>query len=288
MKPASRKAPAGKPAVGRQAERKLQQQWQRLHETDAEPFPDEKQVAKLAGAHSRYAATVEQAGGPARVALGIQRAWEGFHAGDFLQAISGGNEFGALGASVANKATAVYSLYPKRSDGSVVKLLQQAIHRGESAVALLPDYANAHYNLALVMGRYSQRISILTALAEGLANRIRQHLERTLELEKHHAEAHIALGLYHAELIGKLGSLAARLTYSASAPAALEHFRRAVKLAPHSPIALMEYAHGLLLLDAHANRDQAHKLYAQAAVCEPADAMETLDVARARRGIEAG
>jgi tetratricopeptide (TPR) repeat protein len=222
------------------------------------------------------------------VALEVQRAWEDFHAGDFLQAIARGDELGALGASVANKATAVYSLYPKRSDGSVVKLLQQASRRGEAAVDLLPDYANAHYNLALVMGRYSQRTSILTALAEGLANRIRQHLERTLELEKQHAEAHIALGLYHAELINKLGSLAARLTYSASAQTALEHFRRAVKLAPHSPIALMEYAHGLLLLDARTNRDQARKLYAQAAALEPADAMEKLDVARARRGIEAG
>jgi tetratricopeptide (TPR) repeat protein len=288
MKTAPRKASAGKAAATHQLGPRLQQQWHRLHETDAEPFPDEKRVARLAGAHARFAAAVEQAGGPAGVALGVQQAWEDFHSGDFLQAIARGNELGALGASAANKATAVYSLYPKRGDASIVKLLQQATRRGETAVELLPDYANAHYNLALVMGRYSQRISILSALAAGLANRIRQHLERTLELEKQHAEAHIALGLYHAELISKLGSLPARLTYGASAENAVEHFRRAVKLAPHSPIALMEYAHGLLLLDARANRNQAGKLYAQAAALEPADAMERLDVARARCGIEAG
>lgn len=288
MKKAPRKAGAGKAAAAHRLGPRLQQQWQRLHETDAEPFPDEKRVARLADAHARFAATVDRAGGPAHVALGVQQAWATFHSGDFLQAIARGNELGALGASVANKATAVYSLYPKRGDASIVKLLQQATRRGETAVELLPDYANAHYNLALVMGRYSQRISILSALAEGLANRIRQHLERTLQLEKQHAEAHIALGLYHAELISKLGSLPARLTYGASAGNAVEHFRRAVKLAPYSPIALMEYAHGLLLLDARANRNQAGQLYAQAAALEPADAMEKLDVARARRGIEAG
>jgi tetratricopeptide (TPR) repeat protein len=113
---------------------------------------------------------------------------------------------------------------------------------------------------------------------------VRKHLEETLKLEPRHAEAHIALGLYHAEVVAKLGALMARLTYSASQDAALEHFNRAIKLVPGSPIAHMEYAHGLLLLDARGNRDLAVELYEQAASCEPADAMEALDVERAKRG----
>jgi tetratricopeptide (TPR) repeat protein len=169
----------------------------------------------------------------------------------------------------------------------VLKILENAMKRGDEAARLLPDYANAHYNLALVIGRYSQRISILKALAEGLASRVREHLELSLKLEPRHAEAHIAMGLYHAEIIGKLGALAARLTYGASGEDAVEHFKRAIKLAPDSPIALMEYANGLLLLDSRSNQIQARKLYAKAAALKPADTMERLDVERAKRFIKA-
>jgi len=138
--------------------------------------------------------------------------------------------------------------------------------------------------LALAMGRYSQRISIVKALADGIATRVRTHLDITLRLEPKHAEAHIALGLYHAEIVGKIGSLLAGLTYQASKEAALEHFQRAIKLIPGSPIAQIEYANGLLLVAAKGCREQADELYARAAACEPADAMEKLDVERAQRG----
>ncbi len=85
--------------------------------------------------------------------------------------------------------------------------------------------------------------------------------------------------------VAKLGSLVARLSYQVSAAAAMEHFRRAIQLVPRAPIAYMEYAHGLLLLDPDAHREQARELYAKAAACEPIDAMQRLDVERAKRGL---
>jgi tetratricopeptide (TPR) repeat protein len=166
-----------------------------------------------------------------------------------------------------------------------LKILQAAAKRGEEAVDQLPDVANSHYMLALVLGRYSQRISILQALAEGLGGRVRELLERTLELEPRHADAHIALGLYHAEIVGRLGGLVAGMTYGASQSAALKHFERALELAPEAPIAHVEYAQGLLLLDARAHRTRATELYRQAAECEPLDAMDRLDIERARRAL---
>jgi len=125
---------------------------------------------------------------------------------------------------------------------------------------------------------------ILRAAADGTAARVRKHLDAALDLEPKHAEAHVALGMYHAEIVSKIGSLLAGLTYRASAAAALEHFRRAVKLAPNSPIVRIEYANGLMLLNAVENADEAAKLYARAAACEAGDAMEQLDIERARRG----
>jgi tetratricopeptide (TPR) repeat protein len=259
--------------------------WSRLHQTDREPWPDARTVGRLAKGHGTLATFVESHGGAAAVAEALQDAWREFHSGSFARAVQLGDKLGALGAPVADKATAVDSLYSKRRPEQLLQSLEAAIARGEQAVTELPGYANAHYTLALVIGRYSQRISILKALASGLAGRVREHLERTLALEPHHAEAHLALGLYHAEIIGKLGALAASLTYGATASAAIGHFRQALEAAPSSPIVRMEYAHGLLLMDAGRHRPEAEALYAQAAACEPADEMERLDVARAKRGL---
>jgi tetratricopeptide (TPR) repeat protein len=264
----------------------LREHWSRLHQSDREPWPDARALARLAKGHPPLAAAIEAQGGAAAMAEALQDAWRAFHAGAFAHAVQSGGKLGALGAPVANKAAAVDSLYSKRSAAQLLQALESAIARGEQALAQLPDHPNAHYTLALVIGRYSQRISILKALASGLAGRVREHLQRTLSLEPRHAEAHIAFGLYHAEIIGKLGSLAASLTYGATERAAIEHFDQALAAAPASPIVRMEYAHGLLLLDAARHRQQALELYAQAAQCIPADEMERLDVARAKRGLQ--
>ena len=59
------------------------------------------------------------------------------------------------------------------------------------------------------------------------------------------------------------------------------------ELTPQSPIALMEYAHGLQLLDAAAHRVKVLELYQRAAACRPLDAVDQLDCKRARRELAA-
>ncbi|HEY1314838.1 MAG TPA: hypothetical protein VGE92_13235 [Steroidobacteraceae bacterium] len=264
---------------------RLHRLWETLHHGDREPWPEAKSIARL-GKSGPFAEWLDaHNGGPAAVAQELRDAWRAFHAGDFVKAIKIGSALGPLGAVAANKAAAIYAYYGRRSAAQRLKLLESAATRGEAAVKLLPDYSNAHYMLALALGRYSQDISIIKAATTGVAGRVRTHLERALELEPSHAEGHVALGLYHAELIGKLGKIAAALTYGASPDDALEQFRRALKLAPTSPIVHIEYANGLLLLDAKRHRAQAEELYGQAAAHEPIDAMEQFDVARAQRGL---
>lgn len=264
----------------------LKKRWDRLHQGDLEPWPEESLIARLAKQRPAVKSQVEAHGGGSVVARDLQDAWREFHAGDFRSAIEHGSALGALGATVANKAAAVDSLYSKQREALILQELDSAVKRGEEATKLLPEHANAHYTFALVLGRYSQRITILRALAEGLAGRVHSHLQRVLALEPRHAEAHVALGLYHAEIINKLGSIAASLTYGASRDKAIEHFQQAIKFGPASPIIHMEYANGLRLLDAERFRAQIHSLYEQAAGCEPADAMERLDAARAQQGAD--
>jgi tetratricopeptide (TPR) repeat protein len=237
----------------------LKKAWERLHRGDCEPYPE---------------------------AEALQQAWRAFHRGDFSQAIAQGIKQDSLGSIVASKAAAVAATYLEDDDRRALRLLEDAAKRAEAATRTLPGHANAWYMLAFVIGRYAQQVSIVKALAQGIGSKVRNALDRTLELEPEHADAHIALGLYHAEIIDKVGALAGRLTYGADATKSVKHFEQALKLNPGSAIAHMEYANGLLMLHGDKKKKQAIDLYRKAAACKPADAMERLDVEQAKAELE--
>ena len=100
-----------------------------------------------------------------------------------------------------------------------------------------------------------------------------------------HADAHIALGTFHAEVIDKVGKLLGR-AQGADAATGLKMFRKALELNPGSAIAKVEYANGLVMLEGDKKMKEAEKLYAQAAECTAADAMERLDIEMAKAELE--
>jgi hypothetical protein len=87
----------------------------------------------------------------------------------------------------------------------------------------------------------------MKALQQGLGGKIQKSLKQT-PLQPKHAEAHTALGMYHAEIINKVGKLIGSMTYGANDKEAIRHFETALKLTPASPIAHIEYGNGLYLL----------------------------------------
>ena len=123
------------------------------------------------------------------------------------------------------------------------------------------------------------------ALAQGLGGKVRDSLETTLKLQARHADAHIALGAFHAEVIDKVGAMIGGMTYGVKRESSLTHFRKALELNPDSAIARIEYANALVMLEGKKAMKQAEQLYAEAAACEPQDAMERLDVELAREEI---
>jgi tetratricopeptide (TPR) repeat protein len=237
----------------------LKRHWERLHRGDCEPFPK-------SGA--------------------LQEAWRRYHAGEFEKAAEAGLALGTEGYNVANKAAAIQATYLEKSGAKKVKLLEDAMARGEAAIAARPKDPNAHYLYALAAGRYGQEISVAKALAQGLGGRIRDALAQAIKLQAKHADAHIALGAWHAEIIGKVGAMVGGLTYGAKRDAALEHFAKALKLNPDSAIARIEYANALVILFGKERMPDAEKLYAEAASQRPMDAMERLDVEAAKAELE--
>jgi hypothetical protein len=236
----------------------LKKKWARLHAGDAEPLPTDDKVLA---------------------------AWALYHAGEFQKATEAGLKAGGAGVTVANKAQAIYANYLEKSEKNKLTLFQEVAARAESQAAQEPSNANAHYFLAYALGRYSQSINVAQALAQGLGGKVKNALEAAIELSPKHADAHIALGTFHAEVIDKVGSLLGR-TQGASKDAGLSMFKTALKLNPTSAIAMVEYANGLVMLEGEKKMREATQLYKDAAASEPLDAAERLDVEMAKAELE--
>jgi len=256
------------------ADAKLKKHWPRLHQGDCEPFPDQARVKRLLTAHPELepAMAIKKAAGL------LQDAWRAFHRGDFAKAFESGLAVGPLGYNVANKAQIIHASYLEDDSERKGTELTEAAER---ALALRAT-ANGWFLHGQALGRYGQELSVARALAEGLGGKVKTSLERSLALEPRHADAHIALGTYHAAVIHTVGETIGGLIHGASRKVSLDHFEEALQLNPDSAIARIEYANGLVMIFGKSRMEQAIGLYEEAAACQPADATERLDVELAK------
>jgi hypothetical protein len=260
----------------------LAKAWPALHAGDLEPWPDHARAAALLKAGGKAAPRIDAAA----LASALQEAWRAFHRGDFQAAYEQGEALGPIGASVAVKALGIHATHLVSGEADRIKRFQLGAELAEAALVTLPKEANSHYRLAFALGRYSQGISILKALQQGIAGRVRKALDETLKLAPKHAEAHTAMALYHGEIVAKVGGMLAGLTYGAKATEAVKHMQAALKLTPAAPIVHLEHGNLLLLQGGATSEDAAADAYERAATCKPRDAMEALDAAHARSLIE--
>jgi tetratricopeptide (TPR) repeat protein len=216
----------------------------------------------------------------------VLQAWALFHNGEFQRAAEAGLKAGGDGVTVANKATCIYANYLEKKEKAKLDLFMEAAERAEAQAAADPKNPNAWYWQAYALGRYSQGISVAKALAQGLGSKVKEALERTIKLQPRHADAHIALAAFHAEVIDKVGSLIGGMTYGAKKDTCLKLFQEALKLNPGAPIAMIEYANGLVMLEGDKKMKEATRLYEQAAAAKPIDAMERLDVEMAKAELQ--
>ncbi|MCF6264026.1 MAG: hypothetical protein L3J24_10625 [Xanthomonadales bacterium] len=237
----------------------LENNWDRLHLGDCEPWPENPE---------------------------LQQAWRHYHQGEFAKAYTLANKIGLQAHVVANKACGMYANHLEEDDQKREAMYNDIVGRAEAAAENNPEDVNAWYFQGFALGRLSQLISIMEALKKGYGGKIKTALENTLELEAAHAEAHIALGLYHAEVIDKIGKFIGSMTYGASEGTSLEHFQQALALTPDSPVAHMEYGNGLYLLYGDKRIDDVSQAYVAASECEPFEAMEILDRQQALAELE--
>jgi tetratricopeptide (TPR) repeat protein len=233
----------------------LQANWPRLHRCDAEPMPDDGDVLQ---------------------------AWVLFHNGDFQRATEAGLKAGTDGVTVANKATSVYARFLEKREKTKLDLFLGVAARAEAQQALAPGNPNAFFWQAYALSQYSQAISVAKGMALGVGNKVKEALNHTIALCPAHADAHLALASFHAEVIDKVGALIAGMTYGAKKETGLALFKQALQLNPGSAVSLIDYANGLVMLEGDKKIKEATKLYQQAVASKPQDALERLGVALAR------
>ncbi|WP_291009788.1 hypothetical protein [Hydrogenophaga sp.] len=237
----------------------LTAQWQRLHIGDAEPLPAE---------------------------LAVLEAWVRFHNGDFEGATRAGLALGAQGITVANKATCMHARYVEPREPQRLALWLEAAERARVLQLSEPQNAAAWYWQGYALGRYSQGISVAKALAKGLGSQVQQALQATIDREPRHADAHLALANFHAEVIDQVGELIGGMTHGARKQTGLDLYQRAMALNPDSAITLAEVANGLVMLEGQKATEQAARLLQQATAFQPRDAMERLYVESARMALD--
>lgn len=193
----------------------LQAAWPQLHAGDREAFPSQPVLLQ---------------------------AWIAFHAGEFERAARLGLDAGVQGYAVAHKAICMYTNYLEPNVRKRLGTYECVAERCERQQIEQPDNPAGYYWHAYALGQYSQGISVVKALAQGLGAKVRHSLDKVMALAPQRADAHIALGVFHAEILDKAGGMLGGLAYGVRREDSYREFETALALNPGSAIARIQYA----------------------------------------------
>ncbi len=206
----------------------------------------------------------------------IEAARAAYTQGRFVEAAELGEALGTSeGYALAANSLAIHGYYMAAEDEQP-ELFARAIRAADEAIRLDPDNPEGYFQSAHAVGREAQTVGVMEALNRAYARRTREAAEEALRLDPEMAEAHLTLASWHAEIVNKMGRLVAGMTYRASRRDALEHYEKALELAPDEKTVYLEYAKGLLLLNRNRNREQARKLLVRAVEVPSRDAYDRI------------
>lgn len=209
----------------------------------------------------------------------IHEARAAYVQGRFMEAARIGESLGtSQGFALSAKSLSIHAHYLAKKDENK-ELLERALRLAKKAVLSDPGNADAHLQLARVIGRRAQTIGILEAAGE--AEKIRESTENALRINPKLVAAHLSLGRWHSELVGAMGSFMARTVYGARKDDAIASFERALALAPNEKYVPLEYALGLLALDDFRYQKKARELLTRSISLPAKDAYEWILHAKA-------
>ena len=180
---------------------------------------------------------------------------------------------GARGLAFAAESLAVHALHVA-PEADRPALFERALALVARALKAEPDAPFTHLAGSRVMGYHGQTLPTGEAQELGYGAKIRDALERALELKPDSVRAMTGLAAWHARVVSIAGSFLDRITYGARESTAHELFGRALELAPGQKALLYEYAYALRVLDG--DMDRAKELLRQALAAPPKNAYQRI------------
>lgn len=165
------------------------------------------------------------------------------------------------------------------SAGDRLSLIEQAEEDARRAIALAPDYAEGHLQLAVALGFKARLEGRLAAHAEGYADEARAHLDFVAAREPNNPWLHALLGGWHLE-ISEVGGFLGRTIYGAEIAAGVEAYDLALALKPDDLMIVYQCALQLAALDDGPLTTRAMTLLQQVTLPEEPDALERLTFER--------
>lgn len=274
---------------------KLRQAWPRLTLGFGDyPFPNADWVRRMAEQHPEalQSTTAETGftGAPEEAevyAAELQEVWRLLFRGDFAEAKARGMALGVGGQVPAMYAQVIYAMFLAESQEEKHELLEEVISYNEKAGDLVKADSVAMFGGVYAKARLGEELSVPVVLKRGYTSQIPDQLDALLEQHPKHPYALALYGGYHAGVIRKVGKMVGRMTYGVS-PDKMEHyFERSFQQADALPIGHYEYANALNYVYGKKERAKALQHLQTAVSISPANAMEALEVAHARKLLNA-
>lgn len=211
----------------------------------------------------------------------LATARETFASGDFPRAAEEARSTKtAKGWALAARAGLVHAdLVAEPQDR--LKFIEQAEEDARAAIAMAPDFAEGHLQLAVALGFKARLEGRLTAHAEGYADEARAHLEYVAVREPDNPWMYALLGGWHLE-ISEVGGFLGRTIYGAEVEEGIEAYDQALSLRPDDLVIVYQCALQLAALGDEPFRSRAMTLLQKARLPENPDALETLTFERMR------
>ncbi len=145
------------------------------------------------------------------------------------------------------------------------------------AIQIEPNNDNAYVEAAHSLGRYGQKIGIMSAITKGIADRVKRYLNKALEINPNNILANLSKGIWHAEIINQAGKTVANAVYGAKVDRAIAHFKLVKGHKNSNEIGVLyELAYGYSLLNEDIYLSESRAIVENLLSMSPASDMDKL------------
>ncbi len=210
-----------------------------------------------------------------------------FLQGNYEQAIETTNKIKTVESLILkSRILSIYTnfyLHGKKSEESFLVAYQTA----KKAIEMDPTNDEAYVEAAHALGRYGQKIGIMSAITKGIADRVKRYLDKALKINDNNILANLSKGIWHAEIINQAGKTVAKAVYGARTKNVLFHFKKVKEQKNSKEIGILyELAYGYSLLNEEIYLKEAKTLILELLVKNPSSDMDKVYIKKASSLIE--